>query len=69
MFKTVLMGFVHPGHELCRLTKRLTGSPWKKSSLSCMEKWAGPLGSGRTIVGLLLLKQMCIGNEYLLSSI
>jgi IS5 family transposase len=58
MFKTVLTSFIHPEHELCLLAKKID---WK-----CLEDEFAPLYGKvgrssvpiRTIVELLLLKQM-----------
>ena len=64
IFKTVLTSFIHPEHRLCLLAKKID---WK-----CLEEEFGPLYGKvgrpsvpiRTIVGLLLLKQMYnLGDE------
>lgn len=64
MFKTVLTSFINPQHELCLLAKEID---WE-----CLEKEFAPLYAEvgrpsipiRTIVGLLLLKQIYnLGDE------
>jgi transposase, IS5 family len=64
MFKTVLTSFIHPEHELCLLAKKID---WK-SLESEFELLYGTTGRPsvpiRTIVGLLLLKQIYnLGDE------
>jgi len=64
MFKTVLTSFIHPDHELCLLAKKID---WK-SLEDDFEPLYGTTGRPsvpiRTIVGLLLLKQIYnLGDE------
>jgi len=64
MFKTVLTSFIHPEHELCLLAKKID---WK-SLENEFEPLYGTTGRPsvpiRTIVGLLLLKQIYnLGDE------
>ncbi|MBN1952086.1 MAG: hypothetical protein JW801_12870 [Bacteroidales bacterium] len=64
MFKTVLTSFIHPEHELCLLAKKID---WKvlEEEFTPLYGKVGRLSIPiRTIVGLLLLKQMCnLGDE------
>ena len=64
MFKTVLTSFIHPDHELCLLARKID---WK-SLEDDFEPLYGTTGRPsvpiRTIVGLLLLKQIYnLGDE------
>jgi transposase, IS5 family len=64
MFKTVLASFINPDHELCLLAKKINWDGLEKE----FEPLYGTVGKPsipiRTIVGLLLLKQMYnLGDE------
>jgi transposase, IS5 family len=64
MFKTVLASFINPNHELCLLAKKIDWDGLEKE----FEPLYGTVGKPsipiRTIVGLLLLKQMYnLGDE------
>lgn len=64
MFKTVLTSFIHPDHELCLLARKID---WKRLE-DDFEPLYGTTGRPsvpiRTIVGLLLLKQIYnLGDE------
>ena len=64
MFKTVLMSFIHPEHELCLLAKEIDWDTLEKEFAPLYGKVGRPSVPIRTIVGLLLLKQMYnLGDE------
>jgi IS5 family transposase len=64
MFKTVLTSFIHPEHELCLLAKKIDWDGLEKEFAPLYGKVGHPSVPIRTIVGLLLLKQMYnLGDE------
>jgi IS5 family transposase len=64
MFKTVLTSFIHPEHELCLLAKKIDWDNLEKEFAPLYGKVGRPSIPIRTIVGLLLLKQMYnLGDE------
>jgi IS5 family transposase len=64
MFKTVLVSFIHPEHELCLLAKEIDWDNLEKEFAPLYGKVGRPSVPIRTIVGLLLLKQMYnLGDE------
>jgi len=64
MFKTVLMSFIHPEHELCLLAKEIDWDTLEKEFAPLYGKVGRPSIPIRTIAGLLLLKQMYnLGDE------
>ena len=64
MFKTVLTSFIHPEHELCLLAKKIDWNGLEKEFAPLYGKVGHPSVPIRTIVGLLLLKQMYnLGDE------
>jgi len=64
MFKTVLVSFIHPEHELCLLAKEIDWDNLEKEFAPLYGKVGRPSIPIRTIVGLLLLKQMYnLGDE------
>jgi len=64
MFKTVLTSFIHPEHELCLLAKQIDWNSLEKEFAPLYGKVGRPSIPIRTIVGLLLLKQMYdLGDE------
>ncbi|MBN1183720.1 MAG: IS5 family transposase [Bacteroidales bacterium] len=64
MFKTVLTSFIHPEHELCLLEKRIDWKSLEEDFAPLYGKVGRPSIPIRTIVGLLLLKQMYnLGDE------
>src|SRR5665647_3122395 len=64
MFKTVLVSFIHPEHELCLLAKEIDWYTLEKEFAPLYGKVGRPSILIRTIVGLLLLKQMYnLGDE------
>ena len=64
MFKTVLTSFIHPEHELCLLVKKIDWDGLEKEFAPLHGKVGHPSVPIRTIVGLLLLKQMYnLGDE------
>ena len=67
MFKTVLTSFIHPEHELCLLAKKIEWDYLEKEFAPLYGKVGRPSIPIRTIVGLLLLKQMYnLGDETVL---
>jgi len=67
MFKTVLTSFIHPEHELCLLAKKIDWNYLEKEFAPLYGKVGRPSVPIRTIVGLLLLKQMYnLGDETVL---
>jgi IS5 family transposase len=58
MFKTVLTSFIHPEHELCLLAKKIDWVYLEKEFAPLYGTVGRPSVPIRTIVGLLLLKQM-----------
>jgi IS5 family transposase len=64
MFKTVLTSFIHPEHELCLLAKKIDWKDLEEEFAPLYGKVGRPSIPIRTIVGLLLLKQMYnLGDE------
>ena len=64
MLKTVLTSFIHPEHELCLLAKKIDWKGLEEEFAPLYGKVGRPSVPIRTIVGLLLLKQMYdIGDE------
>ena len=64
MFKTVLISFVNPEHELCLLAKKIDWDKLEKEFAPLYGTVGRPSIPIRTIVGLLLLKQMySLGDE------
>jgi transposase, IS5 family len=64
MFKTVLLSFIHPEHDLCLLAKEIDWDNLEKEFAPLYGKVGRPSIPIRTIVGLLLLKQMYnLGDE------
>ena len=64
MFKTVLTSFIHPEHELCLLAKKIDWVYLEKEFAPLYGTVGRPSVPIRTIVGLLLLKQMYnLGDE------
>jgi IS5 family transposase len=58
MFKTTLVSFIHPEHKLCLLAKKINWESLKKEFAPLYGTVGRPTVPIRTIVGLLLLKQM-----------
>jgi transposase, IS5 family len=64
MFKTVLVSFIHPEHELCLLVKKIDLKVLEDEFAPLYRKVGRPSVPIRTIVGLLLLKQIYnLGDE------
>jgi IS5 family transposase len=64
IFKTVLTSFIHPEHELCLLAKKIDWKGLEEEFAPLYGKVGRPSVPIRTIVGLLLLKQMYnLGDE------
>ncbi len=64
MFKTVLTSIIHPEHELCLLAKKIDWKSLEEEFASLYGTVGRPSIPVRTIVGLLLLKQMYnLGDE------
>ena len=64
MFKTVLTSFIHPEHELCLLAKKIDWKSLEEEFTPLYGRVGRPSIPIRTIVGLLLLKQMYnLGDE------
>ena len=64
MFKTVLTSFINPEHELCLLAKKMDWDRLEKEFAPLYGTVGRPSIPIRTIVGLLLLKQMYnMGDE------
>jgi IS5 family transposase len=64
MFKTVLTSFIHPEHEFCLLAKKIDWNGLEREFAPLYGKVGHPSVPIRTIVGLLLLKQMYnLGDE------
>jgi len=64
MFKTVLLSFINPEHELCLLVKKIDWNSLEKEFAPLYGTVGRPSIPIRTIVGLLLLKQMFeLGDE------
>jgi transposase, IS5 family len=64
MFKTVLASFIHPDHKLCLLAKEIDWAGLEKEFAPLYGTTGRPSIPIRTIVGLLLLKQMYnLGDE------
>ncbi len=58
MFKTVLTSFIHPEHELCLLAKKIDWKSLEEDFAPLYGRVGRPSIPIRTLVGLLLLKQM-----------
>jgi len=58
MFKTVLASFLNPEHKLCLLAKKINWDHLEKEFSPLYGTVGRPSIPIRTIVGLLLLKQM-----------
>lgn len=64
MFKTVLVSFINPDHELCLLAKKIDWAGLEKEFAPLYGTVGRPSVPIRTIVGLLLLKQIYnLGDE------
>lgn len=64
MFKTVLTSFINPEHELCLLAKKIDWKSLEDGFASLYGNVGRPSVPIRTMVGLLLLKQMYnLGDE------
>lgn len=64
MFKTVLTSFIHPDHKLCLLAKEIDWAGLEQEFEPLYGTTGRPSIPIRTIVGLLLLKQMYnLGDE------
>jgi len=64
MFKTVLTSFIHPDHKLCLLAREIDWASLEKEFAPLYGNVGRPSIPIRTIVGLLLLKQMYnLGDE------
>ena len=64
MFKTVLASFINPNHELCLLAKKIDWESLEKEFEPLYGEVGRPSIPIRTIVGLLLLKQIYnLGDE------
>ncbi len=64
MFKIQLVSFIHPEHELCLLAKKINWEGLEKEFAPLYGTVGRPSVPIRTIVGLLLLKQMYnMGDE------
>jgi hypothetical protein len=64
MFKTVLASFINPQHELCLLAKEIDWASLQKEFAPLYREVGRPSIPIRTIVGLLLLKQIYnLGDE------
>jgi IS5 family transposase len=64
MYKTVLASFINPEHELCLLAKKINWDELEKEFAPLYGEVGRPSIPIRTIVGLLLLKQIYdLGDE------
>jgi len=64
IFKTVLTSFIHPDHKLCLLAKAIDWGSLEKEFAHLYGSTGRPSIPIRTIVGLLILKQMYnLGDE------
>ena len=64
MFQTVLTSFIHPDHKLCLLAKEIDWANLEKEFAPLYGSTGRPSIPIRTIVGLILLKQMYnLGDE------
>ena len=64
MYKTVLISFINPQHELCLLAKEIDWDSLEKGFAPLYGETGRPSIPVRTIVGLLLLKQIYnLGDE------
>jgi len=64
MYKTVLASFINPQHELCLLAQKIDWDLLEKEFASLYSEVGRPSIPIRTIVGLLLLKQIYdLGDE------
>jgi IS5 family transposase len=64
MYKTVLVSFINPEHELCLLAKKIDWDSLEKEFAPLYAKVGRPSIPIRTIVGLLLLKHIYdLGDE------
>ncbi len=69
MFKTVLTSFTHPKHELCLFADKIDWKSMENEVAPLYGKVGRPSIPIRTIVGLLLLKQMYnLGDETVIQS-
>lgn len=67
MFRPVLSSFINPQHELCLLAKEIDWACLEKDFAPLYEELGRPSIPIRTIVGLLLLKQIYnLGDETVL---
>jgi transposase, IS5 family len=58
MYKTILLNFIHPEHELCQLARKIEWDKLEKDLEPFYSEIGRPAVPIRTIVGLLLLKQI-----------
>ena len=58
MYKTVLVSFINPEHELCLLAKKINWDTLEKEISPLYAKGGRPFIPISTILGLLLLKQI-----------
>jgi IS5 family transposase len=64
IFKTILTSFIYPDHKLCLLAKEIDWSSLEKEFAHLYGNTGRPSIPIRTIVGLLILKQMYnLGDE------
>ena len=64
MYKTVLLSFINPNHELCQLAGKIDWDKLEKDLAPNYSEIGRPAVPVRTIVGLLLLKQIYnLGDE------
>ena len=64
MYKTALASFIHPDHKLCVLARKIDWESIEKEFAPLYGSTGRPSVPIRTIVGLLLLKQMySLGDE------
>ena len=64
MFKTILVDFINPQHELCLLAKKIDRESLEKEFAPLYGEVSRPSIPIRTIVGLLLVKQIYnLGDE------
>jgi len=58
MYRTVLVNFIHPEHEVCQLARKIDWDQLEKDLAPFYSEVGRPAVPVRTIVGLLLLKQI-----------
>lgn len=58
MYKTVLLSFINPEHELCQLARKIDWDQLEKDLAPYYSEIGRPAVPVRTMVGLLLLKQI-----------